>query len=325
MSTPAPRVSVLLPVRNGLPWLTTAIESVLTQTFRDFELIVLEDGSTDGTPELLSQLNDTRLRIVETGGVGIAAALNMGLDAARGAYIARQDADDESVPERLARQVAVLERHPRIAVVSSTAEYIDADGRPVASDWVDIVRRQQDTALTPEAIRALMPLTCCITHGSILARADALRRVQGYREDMVPAEDYDLWLRLLPEHQFAKLPERLYRHRLHGGQTGARARDEQTRKAILAKLQFVRRVCPTLPDRPRLAVVGSTRGDRYYRDMAPMAGFDPVDRPDDWDVLAVTDFATIDAQYRQLSIAHGITRIGNCFVSHQRGTILRTA
>ncbi len=313
--TAPPRVSVLMPVRDGLPWLPSALDTVLAQTFTDFELIVLEDGSTDATPDVLASVTDPRVRVIPTGGVGIARALNAGLAVARGVYVARHDADDESEPARLERQVEVLDAQPDVDVVSTVAEYIDTGGQVVVNDWVDIVRRQQDAALTHEAIRELMPLTCCVTHGAVLLRRQVLLDAGGYRADMVPAEDYDLWLRLLPRHRFVKLPDRLYRHRLHAGQTGFRARDEQTRKAVLAKLNYVRRVCPRIPDQAALAIVGSTRGDAHYRDAAPLAGFRPVEWPSDWDVLAVTDFATIDAQYRELTREGCIELIGNCFVA----------
>lgn len=325
-----PTISVLLPVRNGLPWLASALESIFSQTLADFELIVLEDGSTDGTEDLVAHLADPRVKVVPTGGVGIARALNTGLAAATGAYVARHDADDESVPDRLERQVAFLEANRDIDLVATVAEYIDGDGRVVSNTWVDTVRRQQDVALTPDAIAALMPLTCCVTHGSIVARRGVLLGARGYDADMVPAEDFDLWLRLLPTYRFAKLPERLYRHRLHDGQTGMRRRDEQTKKAVLAKLRYLRRVCPDLPLAATLAVVGSTRGDEYYREMAPHAGFRTVDGGDRWDVLVVTDFSTIDQRYRELcarpgTAASALTLIGNCFVSRPRVVMRRTA
>lgn len=317
-----PRVSVLLPVRNGMPWLPAAIDSVLAQTFTAFELIVLEDGSTDDTLAFLSGLDDPRLRIAATGGVGIALALNIGIDAARGAYVARQDADDESLPDRLARQVEFLDGHADVDILATSADYIDAAGNVVSSPWVDTVRRQQDVAVTHDDIRALMPLTCCVTHGSIMMRR-AVLGADRYDAAMVPAEDYDLWLRLLPRHRFAKLPARLYRHRLHGSQSGALRRGEQTRKAILAKLRYVRRVRPGLPTTATLAVVGGTRGDRFYRDIAPQVGFRVVDGTDSWDVLTVTDFTALDAVSRELSTSRGITRIGNCFVTDRRASSRR--
>lgn len=333
-----PRVSVLLPVRNGMPWVGKAVASILEQTFQEFELIVLEDGSTDGTPALLEKIRDPRMLVASTGGVGIARALNTGLDIARGGYIARQDADDESLPERLARQVALLETRPDIAVVATVAEYIDSAGRAVDNAWVQTVRRQQDAALTPDAIRDLMPLTCCVTHGSILARAEVLRAAGGYTPEMVPAEDYELWLRLLPANGFAKIADPLYRHRLHESQSGARARQEQTRLTVLAKMQYLRRACPYLPMPARLALTGCTRGDDYYRMTAAEAGFvvtepaavdglhisgalpgsPPLEPPFDWDVLAVTDFSALRAYERQLQRKGGpaTDRIGNFFVPY---------
>ena len=334
-----PLVSVLLPVRNGMPWLGAALDSVLAQTLAAIEIIVLEDGSTDGTPKFLATISDPRLRIVPTGGVGIARALNIGLSVASGKYIARHDADDESLPTRFARQMAFLETNPEIDIVATAAEYIDSNGDIVSSAWVDTVRSQQDVALTAEEIGELMPLTCCITHGSIMARRDLLR-AHRYDSTMVPAEDYDLWLRLLPQHRFAKLSDRLYRHRLHQGQSGAQRREEQTRKAILAKLQYIRRVCPDLPPLATLAIVGDTQGDRFYREIARSAGFQVIDDSDAWDVLAVTDFAAIDAQERalcapvesrrsgsarQTRASSEIDRIGNCFVSRPRRASQRIA
>jgi glycosyltransferase involved in cell wall biosynthesis len=315
----APRISVLLPVRNGLPWLTSCLDSLFAQSLTDFELIVLEDGSTDDTPAVLATISDPRLRVIATGGVGVARALNIGLEVARGEYVARQDADDESMPARLERQVALLDRHPDVDVVSTTAEYIDECGNVVSHAWVDVVRAQQDPAVTPDAIRDLMPLTCCITHGSVMARRSVLLAAGGYQADMVPAEDYDLWLRLLPHHCFAKLPDRLYRYRLHSAQSGSQRREAQTRLAILAKLRYLRRLHADLPEPATISVVGSDRGNAYYRDVAQSAGFRIVDSPD-WDVLAVTDFSAIEIHSGSLMRDPTIERIGNCFVKKRQLT-----
>jgi glycosyltransferase involved in cell wall biosynthesis len=302
---------VLLPVRNGMPWLPAAIESIWAQSLRDLEIVALEDGSSDGTPAYLQRISDDRLRVIGTGGVGIARALNIGLAAARGRYIARQDADDVSVTERLACQVALLDAQPEIDVVATLAEYVDADDRLVENAWTRTVRSQQDVATAPEEIGRLMPLTCCVTHGSIVARADALRAARGYDADMVPAEDYDLWLRLLPSRRFVKIPQRLYRYRLHGAQTGARSSDAQTRQAIRAKLRYLRRVFPDLADPARLALIGETRGDAFYRMLAPEAGFVIVPWHEPWDVAAITNFAWLD-EHR--AIAPEATLVGNFLV-----------
>jgi glycosyltransferase involved in cell wall biosynthesis len=322
-----PLVSVLMPVRNGLPWLPSALDSLLHQTLRDIEVIVLEDGSTDATPATLAAYRDPRVRVIPTGGVGIAAALNEGLAAARGIYVARQDADDESRPQRLARQAACLDARRDIDVVATVADYMDVDGRPLDNEWVRTIRRQQDVALEPDAIAALMPLTCCVTHGSIMARPDVLRQAGGYRAAFIPADDYELWLRLLPEHRFAKLPEPLYRYRVHASQLGSQLRTVQTTNAIRAKLDHVRRRFPMLPAQPGLAVEGTDRGDAFYREVAPGAGFTGVDVGDAWDVLAVTDLARVDDVARRLQLQHlpGLEQVGNFFVRAGLRTMRRTA
>jgi glycosyltransferase involved in cell wall biosynthesis len=339
-----PRVSVLLPVRNGMRWLGDSLASLSGQTFGDFEIIALEDGSTDDTPQFLAAWPDPRLRVIQTGGVGIAAALTAGLEAARAALIARQDADDLSAPERLRAQVEYLDCHPGVALVACNADYIDEDGLAVDNSWVRTIRRQQDGATTPDLIRELMPLTCCITHGSIVARAAVLRAAGGYRQDTAPAEDYDLWLRLLPIASLAKLPQRLYQYRVHGEQVSARAKDEQIRRTIAAKLAHVRRVCPELPHDARLAIVGSGSGDEYYRAVAPQYGFRVLPgahsgdrgrvRAADQgsprraaaairscDALAVTDFSALDEcteAIRRDEIGRDAVRVGNIFVARRR-------
>lgn len=337
-----PRISVLMPVRNGLPWLKDALEGIARQTMADFEILALEDGSTDATAEFLRGWGDDRLRVISTGGVGVAAALGIGLDQARAPLVARHDADDVSVPERFAAQVEYLATRTDVAVVASIADYIDAESRPVDNAWVATVRRQQDVAVTPDQIRDLMPLTCCITHGSVMARAGVLRAAGGYRQWCAPAEDYDLWLRLLPRTPIAKLSERLYQYRLHGAQVSATANQHQLYQALAAKFRYLRRVCPGLPSPARLVVVGEGRGAVCYRSLASAHGFDVIPRPavlgpgklgllenrivrrwtlDCCDAIVVTDFDSLDAYGAALTAGTvagdpdgGAVRIGNFFV-----------
>jgi len=334
----APRVSVLLPVRNGMPWLPEALASLTSQTFAAIEILALEDGSTDATPEVLASWPDARLRTIRTGGIGIGAALAVGLREARAPLVARQDADDSSMPHRLEREVTFLDRYPHVDLVGCVAEYVDERGRPLENDWVRTVRAQQDVAVTPAQIRDLMPLTCCLTHGSIVARADVLRAAGGYRAETVPAEDYDLWLRLLPHGELAKLPERLYRYRVHAGQASAQAKPDQIRQTIAAKLAYLRRRCPGLPPEARLAIVGTGTGALYYAAEAPRHGFIPVGDPpalrrerlpslvrprlrrrafDGFDAIVVSNLTALEP-YRTMFCAdngeQGLVRIGNFFV-----------
>lgn len=317
MTSRLPRVSILLPVRNGMPWLPDALDSLWRQTYRDFELLVIDDGSSDGTAAELARQTDPRLRVLPTVGVGLARALNHGLAHVRGTLVARHDADDLSHPERLARQVACLDARADIHVLATVADYIDADGRRVDDEWVRTIRRQQDTALTPAAIAALLPVTCCITHGSVMARAAVLRRAGGYRAPFVPADDYDLWLRLLPAHRFAKLPQALYTYRLHGAQLGSTDADRQTRNAIRAKLEWLRRVEPDLPGAARLAASGTARGNQLYAEEAGSAGFRTVGPGDDWDVLALTDFTTLDQALAQWHTGGDVRARGNLLVRNR--------
>ena len=343
-----PRVSVLLPVRNGLPWIREALDSLAGQTLADFEIIAIEDGSSDGTADVLAGWSDERLRVISTGGVGIAAALNIGLQAARAPLVARQDADDISVPDRLEAQVEYLVAHTDVGVVATAADYIDGRGAPVDNDWVRTIRAHHDVAVSPEQIRELMPLTCCITHGSIVARTGVLRAAGGYRQETAPAEDYDLWLRLLPRTPIAKLPRRLYRYRVHESQVSARARQQQLVQTLLAKCAYVRRVCPDLPSPARLIVAGTGRGAASYRAIASAHGFETVAPPpalqkdrlalladptvrrwvlEACDVLVVGDFGALDAYSAALlsGADAAVTRIGNFFVPRQPGAARRAA
>lgn len=319
--TRTPIVSVLLPVRNGMPYLPEAIESLVNQAFGNFELIVIDDGSTDGTAAYLKTIGDPRLRVLSPGGVGLAAALNLGLGEARGRYIARQDADDWSLRERLATQVAYLDANPGVALVSSCAEFVDGAGNPIENAWTRTVRAQQDPAQSPDQILAMMPLTCCITHGSVMMRAEVLRAAGGYDQAMVPAEDYDLWLRLLPAQKLVKLPDRLYAYRVHDDQSSATRRADQMARVIEAKLRYVRRQVPGLPRPVRLVLPCNDRGADLFRRVGPLEGYDPAIRANAAsrvaDVVVVTDFSKVPYYAMALAAASDCQQFGNLFVRNQ--------
>jgi glycosyltransferase involved in cell wall biosynthesis len=336
-----------MPVGNGMPWLREALAGLSSQTFGDFEILALEDGSTDETPQVLASWPDPRLRTIRTGGIGTGAALALGLREARAPLVARQDAEDSSMPQRFERQVAFLDRCRHIDLVGCLAEYVDESGRPLDSEWVRAVRAEQDVAVTPPQIRDLLPRTCCLTHGSVVARADILRAVGGYRVETTPVEDYDLWLRLLPERALAKLPERLYRYRVRAGRAGAPARPDHVRQTIAARLAYVRRVMPGLPDRATLAIVGGEEESEACRTAAADAGFTVVParatlgrnclsllgRPavrrwalEGWDVLAVADESAIEAYGTKFSdTGQGLVRVGSFFVKQEYAQTSRPA
>ena len=314
---PAPAVSVLLPVRNGMPYVPRAVESILGQTLDDLELIVIDDGSDDGTRDYLSLVDDRRLRVLPSLGYGLADALNTGLAAAGAPYIARQDSDDWSSPQRLAEQLRWLRDRPDIDVLASEVLFADADARPIVNAWTQRVHEQWDAAVTPADIRALMPLTCCIFHATIMARMDALRNAGGYDPAMVPAEDYDLWLRMLPAADFARISQPLYTVRLHDESSSTRRKSDQIARVLAAKLRYVRRQVPSLPLHPTLALPYKDRGAEALRRVAPSEGFVTLDarrHPSTADVIAVTEFGRIEEWERRLEVVGGFRQFGNLFV-----------
>lgn len=308
------RVSVLLPVRNGRTYLHQAIASILSQTHINLELIVIDDGSSDGSGEIARAFVDPRVSLIRTDGVGIAAALNLGIASAHGDFIARQDADDLSAPTRIELQASYLENHPDIALVSSRVSFIDDEGDAIATNWTRAVRDQWEAAASPEAIAALMPLTCCLVHGSVMMRTSTLRACGGYNATLPVAQDYDLWLRLLPDARFARLPEALYTFRVHSRQISANKGRDQSRQSVAAKLRYVSRIAMASGARTA-TILGSGAGVDLYRSAINDAGW--IESPRDGDVTIFTDFSTLDRDMRS-AIAQSsreMARIGNFLIA----------
>lgn len=205
----APTVTVLMPAYNAGRYIVQAVRSVLEQHFKDFELLVIDDGSSDNTPSLMTAIADPRLRYVRYDrNRGLVAVLNEGLDLAKGTYIARMDADDVMRSDRLEKQVRFLEEHPAITAVASFVELINADGEP-CGHWAT------DRATPDEAsVRAMLPRTNPLAHGTLLIRRSALGSLR-YRG---VHEDWDLWMRIAARGgRIAKIPEALVQLRIHFG------------------------------------------------------------------------------------------------------------
>lgn len=310
----APLVSVVMPVRNAGRYLADAVASLDAQTCASMEVLAIDDGSTDGSLEWLVARERPGFRVLSSGGAGFAATLNFGLAEARGRYVARQDADDLSHPDRLARQAAWLDAHPDVDVLATCADYVDGHGAPVSNAWTAQVRREHDPVLTPSDLRAHLPRTCVITHGSVMARREVLLDAGGYDGRFAPAEDYDLWLRLLPDHAIARLPERLYAYRLHAHQWSAAHRTRQLENVVRAKLGYLRRAV-SLPRMARVHVAGGGTGAETYRRV--LREFHLLeDAAEDWHVWIETDFAELPRRSRLLTQTSGraIDQIGNFFV-----------
>jgi hypothetical protein len=220
-----PLVSVLLPVWNGERFLATAIASITAQTCGALELLVIDDGSTDGSAAIAAALaaRDPRVTLLTRPHAGITDALNAGIAAARGRYFARMDADDWAAPTRLARQVAYLDAHPDCVAVGSAVEVIDGDEAPLG-----VMR----FPLGHDAIvAALLGGRSALAHSSVMMRRDPVVEAGGYRAGCAPSEDLDLWLRLQARGELANLAEPLLRYRRHPAAVGVRRRREQLRIA----------------------------------------------------------------------------------------------
>jgi hypothetical protein len=229
-----PRISVVLPVHNAEAFLAAAVTSVLTQTFRDFELIAIDDGSADASVEILHRLaqQDDRMIVVRQANAGIVAALNRGLALARGEFVARMDADDVACPERFARQMAFLDAHPDIAVVGSAITLIDAQGRTL---------RDVQYPESPVAVAAFLATGSPLAHPAAMMRRAAVLAVGAYRRVFEYAEDYDLWLRMAERHSLANLPDRLLLYRQHGAKLSFSRAAEQALATGMARIAANRR------------------------------------------------------------------------------------
>jgi len=219
-----PRVTVLLPVHNGGAYLDAAVRSILDQTFTDFELLAIDDGSTDGSGEVLRGYRDPRLRLVKNSrNFGIVETLNRGLSLARGVYIARMDSDDISLPERFERQAHFLDAHPEVGVVGTSGGLIDGRGESLGTFRYP---------LSHEAICFSLHFFNPLAHPSVMMRRKVVLSSGGYRSaGLSPGgasfpEDYDLWWRLGDVTRMVNLPDRLLLLRKHTGTITARHMEE---------------------------------------------------------------------------------------------------
>ncbi len=210
--TTAPQVTVLMSCYNAVRWLDEAITSVLTQSFGDFEFIVVDDGSTDETLKLVRRVSelDSRIVVVEKPNTGLADSLNVGIQKACGEWIARLDADDVCEPTRLEKQIAHVRDKPRVVFVGSGLVEIDADGNRLKTH-----RYPPRHAALLEHLRTARKFP---PHSSAFYRTKAARVVGGYRSRIRRAQDWDLWLRLSEVGELACLPDPLVMVRKHADQ-----------------------------------------------------------------------------------------------------------
>jgi glycosyltransferase involved in cell wall biosynthesis len=223
-----PLVSVIMPLHNPGRFLDAAILSIRAQSLADWELILIDDGSTDGSDQVLRRhaAADPRLSVITIPHGGVAIALNRGLAAARADLIARMDADDEAKPKLLQRQVAALRARPEIAVLGSGMEAIDEAGR--------VTGRSVPTA-DPAEIREGLLRANYIAHPTVMMRRHVVLEAGGYRPAFTASEDYDLWLRLSEHHDLSNLPDLLLRYRGHHAQVSGQRRALGLLEALAAQ------------------------------------------------------------------------------------------
>ena len=202
-----PRVTVLMPAYNAGKYIAEAIQSVLAQDFPDFELLIVDDGSTDDTREVIGRFADERIRLLRQENQGISAALNAGLAEARGYYIARFDADDICLPERLTRQIGFLDANPAYVLTGSEAEYILEDGEHLF-DFHCI-------AYSHEEIMEKLTRRCPFIHSAVMYRKKEVLDAGAYSLYAHNFEDYLLWIQLARAGKFHNLPERLIKVRIN--------------------------------------------------------------------------------------------------------------
>lgn len=222
-----PLLSVLMPVYNGREFLKPAIDSILAQTFRDFELIIVNDGSTDDTQRIIESYKDSRIVAIQQQNQGVARSLNNGLDIARGKYVRRHDADDVSTPDSFKIQIDFLEKNPGYVMVCNQQAFMTASGRVamkyrVPNEMFFNGRKIVDLDFSHFSMESSSP----VVHGTACYRREEVLKAGKYRTAFTVSEDNDLWLRLLEDYKIAVLHDCTYFMRLHGTSATQRHADK---------------------------------------------------------------------------------------------------
>ncbi|XGV86874.1 MAG: glycosyltransferase family 2 protein [Limnothrix sp. BL-A-16] len=266
--TTGPKVSVIIPAYNAAATLPETLAALRSQTWADWEAIVVDDGSTDQTGEIALQTADPRIRVLRQTNGGQAIARNCGLAAARGSLIAFLDADDWWTPTALADRVAALADNPAAVLAYSWTDYVDDDNQLRHPGFRDRHQGQVFTALL---------LNNFIENGSNpLIRRSALEQVGGFQTELIPAEDWDLWLRLAGLGEFVLIPEAQVRYRVSDRSSSANLR--RLERACNAVLE-----CHLAKAGPRSQAVGRSARSRFYKGLACKAlTAGPRDRGRGW-------------------------------------------
>ena len=217
---------MLMSVYNGEMYLREAIDSILNQTFTDFEFLIVNDGSTDGTAEILQSYDDPRIKIVNNEqNIGLTKSLNKGLGMAKGEYIARMDADDVSMPERLEKEVTSLDQNRNVGLVGTHYLMINENGKELHT-----IKGWTESGKLTEKLLEGNPFG----HGSVMFSAECIEKVGLYREEFKFAQDYDFWLRISDVCDVANISELLYKWRFNSKSISVTRKNQQDKYSLLA-------------------------------------------------------------------------------------------
>lgn len=227
-----PKISVLMPVYNGELYLKEAIESILNQTFKDFEFIIINDGSTDNSKDIIEQYakQDMRIRVYNQINKGLVYTLNRGLKLAQSNLIARMDADDVALSTRLEKQFTYMEKHPKVIVLGCSMRIIGQHGKHIRTNIYPIGKEFRDR----------FPNECLIAHSSVMMKKDKILRLGGYNPLYTHAEDYALWLKVftLDNNALTNLKEPLLLYRQHNTSISFKYRGQQQLASTIAQKAY---------------------------------------------------------------------------------------
>jgi glycosyltransferase involved in cell wall biosynthesis len=224
----APALSVIMSVYNGARYLDEAVESILAQDFADFEFLIINDGSTDGSGTMLQKMaaSDRRIRLIDRENRGLVASLNEMIALSKAPLLARMDCDDIAMPNRFSLQIAYMNANPEIGILGTNTHDLTEDGRTVAAEV--------SYPLTPGEVKAWLQKGPPLCHPSVMMRTDLVGKLGGYRPAFRHAEDYDLWLRASRLTAIANLPEPLLLYRRSENQISQKYAIEQAKAAAIA-------------------------------------------------------------------------------------------
>ncbi len=221
-----------MPVHNGKPYLEEAVKSILSQTYRDFELIAVDDASSDNSFNVLEKYakKDIRIKIIKNEkNIGLTKSLIKAASIAKGSYIARQDADDISLPKRLEKQIDFLSHNPSYGAIGTRAGIINKDGKFI---------KKADVPMTWFMTKLILKFGNCFLHGSMMMRKEDYDNAGGYRNNFYFGQDFDLWLRISNKKKMKNLGERLYLWRTTGANISSLKTDVQFKSGALALYDY---------------------------------------------------------------------------------------